>query len=160
MAYDDVEVEVGQAFAGIAIVTGLDGLISVAQIWNPSDSGVNGYVDRILAAGTSPTWDYSGDMRVTQYLCGDLEGAWLNKRFGSPPGHLQLRDWHVVPTGLDAALGLNNIHEMWYRGCNDGPGYIFQPALLIPPGWGLALSSGRPASGLIISVQGREKPVV
>jgi hypothetical protein len=150
---NDHIVESETAFIGIVVVSPWAGARSVAQLWNPPESGKSLYVDRIEWAH-SLSGPGGCDIRAYSQVYGTLRENPFNKKLGGPASVAEAR-WGNTPGGQ--LIG-DILYECWRPKGFDDTGYTFDPAIIVPPGKGVVVAAANDGAHLIVSFQFREKP--
>lgn len=145
---DDIT-NAGHAFIGSAVAD--IGQYSFVQLWNPADSGVDLWVDKIVAANSSTT-PSAADLRPMTMAMGTVHLHGFNRLVGEPASKAEIRAGNI------AALPVVNgrMAEMWLSGPLTERVYDFDPAIKVRPGNGLFVAQWVPNEHTIASWHWRE----
>lgn len=143
--------------------------ISIVQIWNPVDSGVNFFVEMIGTAWNASSAVQAAlsnmmgwDLNFGDEMLGDgVEGnpvRWLVDKDASnvTPSAIQMRNkLSATPYPAFRLIG-----EHWRAKMKDTTFRRFTSPLLLPPGYGLQVRPSNPNVYNIVDVEGYTEPVV
>lgn len=148
-------------FSGQNISDGVAGKYSLAQLWNPASSSKNLVVTKITTAVTGWTATPSGtratDIVVQTAPFPNNTGNAQCKNIGdaSEPVGL-LRGTQLDPSDV---TGVKPFHEFWFGASEVDHTYAFDPPIVIPLGYGIAVRGGQTAMYVVTSWQWSEVPV-
>lgn len=152
---NDVIVTNGNAFISSAVCPGVSGERSFLQLWNPANSGVMGYCDRLTpsnSAAASNAWD----LRPSEVSLGGTQTTSWSKNLGGTPGKLLLQQGSAVANTLPH-FNDGRMREYWLNAASiDRPNQMFVPAIAIPPGHGILLVTAYDGNQTIASFEWRE----
>ncbi len=149
---NDPIVNSGNAFAATHVQVGAAGTRAVVIIYNPVNSGKNIYLD-IVHIAHSAFEDSGCDFRVINSSVVNLIANGINKKLGAAQSTAEIRAGNVSPGSIP---GSPFLYECWIQYSFDDRGYVFKPAILIPPGYGVNVASSRDGAYFIVSFQFRE----
>jgi hypothetical protein len=148
-------------FSGQNISDGVIGKYSLAQLWNPASSSKNLVVTKITAAVTAweatPSGTRANDIVVQTAAFPNNTGNAQCKNIGDASAPVGL----LRSTQLDASdvTGFKPFHEFWFGASEVDHTYTFDPPIVIPPGYGIAVRGGQTAMYVVTSWQWSEVPI-
>ncbi len=149
---NDPIVNSGNAFTATYVQPGVAGTRAIVILYNPVNSGKNIYLDIVHIAHSAPE-DSGCDFRVIDSPVVNLVGNGVNKKLGAAQSTAEIRTGNVSPGSIP---GTPTFYECWIQHSFDDKGYVFKPAILIPPGYGVNVASSRDGAYFIVSFQFRE----
>lgn len=151
MTFNDSVTENNEAFMGSAVSGIISGQRSFVLLWNPVDSGVDLWVDRIVAANSKATAS-AADLRPVDQPYGTVHLNGFNKALGRPRSKAEIRAGHMP----SLPLVTGRMHEYWLSAPSTDEAYPMNPPVKVPPGHGLFVSQWVASEHTIASFQWRE----
>lgn len=149
---------------GMNIANPAENLYSLAQIWNPPNSGVNLLITTVCAAvvtqTNTPLGTIAADLPMQNYALPLLNtGNTHSKNIGDNTAPKAQMNSGQLPAGVGGGVtGVRPLHEFWLPGNEKDQSYDFNPPITIPPGFGIAVRAAQPDMTAIASWQWSEVP--
>jgi hypothetical protein len=151
--HNDAETDDGVVFVGMGIAYGDVGMV---QLWNPPDSGVYAYVDRVYSV-VSVSGSLGVDIRKTSIpLSAEMMDAGGNRHVTNAIVCSTVLPKCQTRIQVGAIPTAPPFHEIWPGTVSDDHLYQFDPPLRIDPGWGIYTSAASPGNN-IATYHWREK---
>lgn len=159
-------------YIGMNIAESEAGKYSIAEFWNPPNSGVDCYVTEVdfavVALSTTAPGARAGDIVIFNTtttstgvnVLGGIGGNSHNKDTDplAPPPKAEMRNIRLTPGVNNGITGVAPVQEMWLGVAEDDTTYPFTPAIILRPGSGLMFRAAQSNMYAISSIEWSEKP--
>lgn len=137
-------------FLGMNIAVPAVGLYSHAQIYNPAGSGMDLQISKIVAAvvvqSQTPPGTVAADLPVQNAPFATLNtGNIKSKNVGSSSASVaQMNTGQLAAGAGNGVTGVPPLQEFWLPATEKDEAYSFDPPIVVPPGYGIAVRAAQP----------------